>query len=130
MAQDRNQELSSRSDSNLVSERGHEFDYGSLKERKLAEERRYRNHDYNDRRPTWRDGKPSVSFKEDQDRPSPKVCYATCSTSEHNLLCHWSTLYMNLRIKAQCKNLWCYMKVCLCMLTYKAGSTVFVLKLT
>ena len=86
MAQDRDQELSSRSDSNLVSERGREFDYGHLKERKLAEERRYRNHDYNDRRPTWRDGRPSVSFKEDQDRPPPKVSDVNFSTSEPNLL--------------------------------------------
>ncbi len=72
MALERDKELSSRSDTSLVSNRDRGMDYESLKERKLAEERRYRHSDGSERsRGRWEDSKPSVTFKQEQPN---KVC--------------------------------------------------------
>ncbi len=67
MALERDKELSSHSDSSLVRNRDVGMDYGSLKERRMAEERRYRHSDSSEhRRGKWEDSKPSVTFKQEQ----------------------------------------------------------------
>ncbi len=62
MAYKRDSELSSHSDTNLVRDGDRGLDYGSMKERKMAEERSYRSNGTEPRR-RWEESKPSVSFK-------------------------------------------------------------------
>ncbi len=65
MAHERDNELYSRSGTNLVRDEDRGLDYGNLKEQKMAEERSYRS-DRTESRRRWEDSKPSVSFKQDQ----------------------------------------------------------------
>lgn len=61
MALERDKELSSRSDTSLIQDRGHKVDYDSMKERRMAEERLYRRNEYGTKS---REDRPSVGFKD------------------------------------------------------------------
>ena len=76
MSRERDRELSTPVDNILPKEEGHEYDYSRLKEKKMAEERLYRNQGYKSHRARWDDAKPLSSVNEERgqfDGPSDKV---------------------------------------------------------
>lgn len=63
MSRERDRELSTPVA--LPKEESREYDYSRLKEKKMAEERLYRNQGYKSHRARWDDSNPVVSFKEE-----------------------------------------------------------------